>query len=144
MATKNPEIHTDEIALFSRPPVNVAEDRISWHEVRPSYMSNADYLCGLVELAGKVVNLKGDLFLCCDFCEESVVGNIKLPVLRCIKRKQTGIVYNDINHMILLQVIRPNINSIRLYIVNEKGEINTVEKSKLKCTLVLTPPKNEC
>ena len=35
----------------------------------------------LVELAGKVVNLKGDLFLCCDFCEESVVGNIKLPVL---------------------------------------------------------------
>ena len=40
MATKNPEIHTDEIALFSRPPVNVAEDRISWHEVRPSYMSN--------------------------------------------------------------------------------------------------------
>ena len=43
IATKNPEIHTDEIALFSRPPVNVAEDRISWHEVRPSYMSNADY-----------------------------------------------------------------------------------------------------
>ena len=43
MATKNPEIHIDEIALFSRPPVNVAEDRISWHEVRPSYMSNADY-----------------------------------------------------------------------------------------------------
>ena len=87
----------------------------------------------IVELAGKVVNLKGDLFLCCDFCEESVVGNIKLPVLRCIKRKQTGIVYNDINHVIWLQVIRPNINSIRLYIANEKGEINTVEKSKLKC-----------
>ena len=43
MASQNPEIYTDEIALFSRPPVNVAEDRISWHEVRPSYMSNADY-----------------------------------------------------------------------------------------------------
>ena len=43
MASQNPEIHTDKIALFSRPPVNVAEDRISWHEVRPSYMSNADY-----------------------------------------------------------------------------------------------------
>ena len=25
--------------------------------------------------------------------------------------------------------------------MNEKGEINTVEKSKLKCTLVLTPSK---
>ena len=43
MASRNPEIHTDEIDLFSRPPVNVAEDRISWHEIRPSYMSNAVY-----------------------------------------------------------------------------------------------------
>ena len=110
----------------------------------PTPLDVEGYLCGIVELAGKVVNLKGDLFLCCDFCEESVQGDIKLPVLRCIKRKQTGIVYNDINHVIWLQVIRPNINSIRLYIANEKGEINTVEKSKLKCTLVLTPPKNEC
>ena len=110
----------------------------------PTPLDVEGYLCGIVELAGKVVNLKGDLFLCCDFCEESVVGVIKLPVLRCIKRKQTGIVYNDINHVIWLKVIRPNIHSIRLYIANEKGEINTVEKSKLKCTLVLTPPKNEC
>ena len=44
MASQNTEIHTEEIALFSRPPVNVAEDRISWHEVRPSYMSNAEHL----------------------------------------------------------------------------------------------------
>ena len=43
MATENPEIHTEQIALFSRRPVNVAEDRISWHEIRPSYMSNAEY-----------------------------------------------------------------------------------------------------
>ena len=107
----------------------------------PTPLDVEGYLCGIVELAGKVVNLKGDLFLCSDFCEESVVGEIKLPVLRCIKRKQTGIVYNDINHVIWLQVIRPNITSIRLYIANEKGEINTVEKSKLKCTLVFTPQK---
>ena len=43
MSSQTPEIYTEEIALFSRPPVNVAEDRISWHEVRPSYMSNAEY-----------------------------------------------------------------------------------------------------
>ena len=43
MATDNPQIHTEEIALFSRPPVNAAEDRVSWHEIRPSYMSNAEY-----------------------------------------------------------------------------------------------------
>ena len=28
-----PEIHTEELALFSRPPVNVAEDKISWTEI---------------------------------------------------------------------------------------------------------------
>ena len=43
MSSKNPEIHTEEMARYSRPPVNVAEDRISWDEVRPSYMSNAEY-----------------------------------------------------------------------------------------------------
>ena len=26
MSSDNPEIHTEDIALFSRPPVNVAED----------------------------------------------------------------------------------------------------------------------
>ena len=43
MSSQTPEIHTEELALFSKPPVNVAEDRISWHEVRPFYMSNAEY-----------------------------------------------------------------------------------------------------
>ena len=43
MALENPESHTEEIALFSRPPINVAEDRVSRHEIRPSYMSNAEY-----------------------------------------------------------------------------------------------------
>ena len=58
----------------------------------PTPLDVEGYLCGIVELAGKVVNLKGDLFLCCAFCEESVVGNIKLPVLQCIKRKQRNCV----------------------------------------------------
>ena len=43
MSSDNPGIHTEDIALFSRPPVNVAEDRVSWHEIHPSYMSNAEY-----------------------------------------------------------------------------------------------------
>ena len=43
MSSDNPEIHTEDIVLFSRPPVNVAEDRVSWHEICPSYMSNAEY-----------------------------------------------------------------------------------------------------
>ena len=38
-----PEIHTEELALFSRPPVNVAEDKISWTEIRSSFMSGGEY-----------------------------------------------------------------------------------------------------
>ena len=34
----------------------------------PTPLDVEGYLCRIVELAGKVVNLKGDLFLCCDFC----------------------------------------------------------------------------
>ena len=38
-----PEIHTEELALFSQPPVNVAEDKILWTEIRPSFMSSGEY-----------------------------------------------------------------------------------------------------
>ena len=54
----------------------------------PTPLDVEGYLCGIVELAGKVVNLKGDLFLYCDFCEESVVGNIKLPVFIVLKESK--------------------------------------------------------
>ena len=43
MSSDNPEIHTEDITLFSRPRVDVAEDRVSWHEIRPSYICNAEY-----------------------------------------------------------------------------------------------------
>ena len=30
---ENPQIHTEELALFSQSPVNVAEDKITWNEI---------------------------------------------------------------------------------------------------------------
>ena len=38
-----PSIHTEELALFSKPPVNVAEEKISWVEYRPCFMSSGEY-----------------------------------------------------------------------------------------------------
>ena len=35
---ENLQIHTEELALFSQSPVNVAEDKITWNEIRPSYI----------------------------------------------------------------------------------------------------------
>ena len=37
--------------------------------------------------------------------------------------------------------MRPHINNIHLYISDEHGEIKTVDKNKLKCTLLFIPPK---
>ena len=58
-----------------------------------------NYLCRVVEMSGKV-NKKGDLFLCCDICEESYIGENMMPVLRSIQRKTNGMIINDINHVI--------------------------------------------
>ena len=69
------------------------------------------------------------------------MGEIMMPVLRSTKRKTNGMVNNDINHVIWLRVMRPNIINIRLYISDEHGEIKTVDKNKLKCTLLFIPPK---
>ena len=55
----------------------------------PTPLDVEGYLCGIVELAGKVVNLKGDLFLCCDFCEESIVGNIGYKSRDLVKSNST-------------------------------------------------------
>lgn len=32
-------IHTEDVALFSLPPINAAEDKISWSEYKPSFIS---------------------------------------------------------------------------------------------------------
>ena len=39
------------------------------------------YGCGVVEINGKFNSIKENLYLCCDICEESFVGNNRLPIL---------------------------------------------------------------
>ena len=57
-------------------------------------------VCGVIEMNGKLSSYKGDLYLCSDFCEESIVGDTIMPVLRNIKRRANGVIINDINHVI--------------------------------------------
>ena len=40
---EGPSIHTEELALFSNPPVNVGEEKISWVEHHPAFMSSGEY-----------------------------------------------------------------------------------------------------
>ena len=95
-------------------------------------------LCGIIDMSGKLTTYKGDIFLCSDICEESVVGETVMPVLQNIKRRTNGVVVNDVNHVIWLKVIRPKLYSICFYIANARGDIMSFGDDMLKCTLLFT------
>ena len=80
-----------------------------------------------------------NLYLCSDIVEESDVGNIKMPVLHSLKRKN-GIPV-EINNVVWLCVKRPSISRIRLYIANDRGKVFSLPKNTLNCTLLFIPPK---
>ena len=80
-----------------------------------------------------------NLYLCSDIVEESDVGNIKMPVLRSLKRKN-GIPV-EINNVVWLHVKRPSISRIRLYIADDRGKVFSLPKNTLNCTLLFIPPK---
>ena len=80
-----------------------------------------------------------NLYLCSDIVEESDVGNIKIPVLRSLKRKNG--IPAEINNVIWLHVMRPSISRIRLYIADETGKVFSLPKNTLNCTLLFIPPK---
>lgn len=98
--------------------------------------------CGVIEIMGKIPqDVKEPLFLCCNICEESIVGNIKMPILRCIKRNKSGLINSNIYNIIWLRVMRPTISSIRLYISNAFGKIISLGDEQLYCTLLFIPRK---
>ena len=96
------------------------------------------FMCGIIEMSGKLTTYKGDLYLCSDICEESIVGDTIMPVLQNIRRRANGVIINDVNHVIWWRLIRPKITNIHLYIANAGGEIMSFRDDKLKCTLLLT------
>ena len=114
------------------------------------------YGCGIIELDGKVIipkrlmkdqsleqntddGFSNNLYLCSDIVQESDVGNIKMPVLRSLKRRN-GIPV-EINNVIWLRVMRPSISRIRLYIADDTGKVFSLPKNTLNCTLLFIPPK---
>lgn len=100
------------------------------------------YACGVITIRGSVNTVTdSSLFLCCDIIEESNINEKRLPVLREIITNKKGSVVNKIEHIIWLQVLRPIISCVRLYICDENGEIHSFGKKKVYCTLLFIPPK---
>ena len=100
------------------------------------------YGIGLVSIDGKIKIMKNeDLYLCCDIIEESFIKNKKLPILYPLYRDETGFIDCPIYNILFLRIIRPSISSIRLYICDKKGNIVSLSKNYLKCTLLIVAEK---
>lgn len=101
--------------------------------------------CGVIDVQGKLqIDKKSgeSLFLCCDFCEDSLVNNNRLPILRQLDQNRNGVMVKDINHVIWLKVIRTSIKKVRLYICNSSGEIIPFKSGSLQCTLIFVEHKD--
>jgi hypothetical protein len=98
----------------------------------------AGYECGISDIGGELKeNIDTTVYLCSDICEESFVGNVKLPVLLKLKRNRKGVVLDNVDHMIWLNLNRPSISRIRFYICDVKGNVLSEGKNKWYCTLLL-------
>ena len=99
------------------------------------------YGCGLISIHGNVVPTgakKSPLYLCIDVCEDSNVGEIKMPVLRQLVRNSRGMII-DVNNIIWLRVNRPIVRSLRVYIADSVGRLASLSTGWLSCALLFIP-----
>ena len=88
-------IHTEGVALFSKPPVNVGEEKIPWVEYRPSFITQGGYSSVQFHIPGnstQYVNL-GNSELYVKYRIEKQDGSEFDPA-----KKESGLPVNNILH----------------------------------------------
>ncbi len=108
-------------------------------------------MCGLFNVHGTIVLEKSKplsdgeprLFLCSDLCASSsfVAGKAKLPILRQLVVSKDGSVNMDIHNVLYLETSNKIFRNIRMYITDETGNIPSVERCSLNCTVLVFPKK---
>jgi len=86
--------------------------------------------CSLLEVHLSSFPGNEPIFICSDICEESILGERKLPVLACLSSKHTFA-----GHVISLKLKKERITSIRIYLTNCYGEKLTLPVENLYCAL---------
>ncbi len=103
--------------------------------------------CALFEAVGSVSPPINDpLFICVDFIESSMVGDLMLPILRRITLEvqddgKSAVIDELFNKMLWLPINRSPITEIRVYICDEQGNIPSFKSCHLSCTLVCIPER---
>ena len=107
-------------------------------------IKGSGYGLGLFEVTGRLVSSDvkmktKELYLCSDICEDSNVNEIKMPVVRQLKRNPNGVITTSINNVVWLRINRPEISSIRMYIADSEGHLASLSSYRLSCLLLFTP-----
>ena len=118
--------------------------------VLPYPLELQGYGCAVIDMNGKITSPKSgsngpydNLYLCCNIVEESLVENVKMPILQTIIRRNNIVSPGQIHNLIWLKVMRPSISNIRLYIADKTGDIISLSRNKLNCTLLFVPNPTE-
>jgi hypothetical protein len=72
------------------------------------------------------------LLVCCDVVAHSSVSERKFPVLRRLVKTMKGV---EFLHNYYMAVDRRNFSSLRVYILNDSGQLVSFPKGSSKCTL---------
>ena len=95
---------------------------------------------GLCEIHIEFVNEAKCIDLCCDLCDTSIVGETANPLLRRIhlqgSRLEQSIVFDPVYY---IPVIKPQSDTLRLYIKTPSSESSSVAIKTVSCTLHIKP-----
>lgn len=103
------------------------------------------YAVAVLHLSGYLKGWKSkidSLYLCSDVCRECYVNDALLPVV-CPLSSLNGSnpVVANVQNPVWLKTSRQYVNTIEVYITNEKGDRRSFPDSLLKCSLVFVPLK---
>ncbi len=116
------------------------------NNVFPENKTLDNHMVGVFSVHGSVKTQtpNAPIFLCCDLCETSVVGDYgSLPILRQLRLEDTPRkdgshqVVNDFSRVLWINTVNTPFTSVRLYLTNGEGRLVNVDDCKLYCTLLV-------
>ena len=85
-------------------------------------------------------------YLCCDFVETSILQGTNsinvYPILRMIRSNQGAnmdTIRENFQKLIYINCNRADVSNVRLYLIDEDGNLPSFDRCELKCTLLFIP-----
>ena len=130
------------------------------HIELPKVLNLKNKAVGLIDINGYYTprrTLDKNLFLCCDFIKDSIIHNPQnsnlYPIVRLLNFKsgKTQLNGNDFFYdkikevytkLIFLPCNRDEVDSMRLYLIDEQGNLPSFDECQLTCSLLIFSLKN--